>query len=145
MGFGNNFRDLGITASDTLESAIKKVQDYSFGATDCSLPMNYANFKGMDVESFMVLTDHETWFGDIHPAQAIADYRAKQLKKANGFKKDSKSHELAIRCADARFAFVAMVSTRNTIADPKDDKMLDVVGFDSGTPSMLSSFFNGEF
>ena len=145
MGFANNFRELNITASDTLDTAMQKVQDYNFGATDCALPMKYANFKDMDVESFMVLTDHETWFGDIHPAQAISEYRAKHKKRAAGFRSDSNMHKLALRCADARFAFVAMVSTRNTIADPKDPGMLDVVGFDSGTPQILSAFFNGEF
>jgi len=36
-----------------------------------------------------------------------------------------------------------MVSNGFTIADPRDPKLLDVVGFDSATPQLISDFARG--
>jgi 60 kDa SS-A/Ro ribonucleoprotein len=41
-------------------------------------------------------------------------------------------------------AIVGMTSTGFSIADPNDAGMLDVVGFDSATPNLLSWFAGGE-
>ena len=66
----------------------------------------------------------ETWAGDVHPAQALADYR-----RASGI--------------DARLVVVGMVSNAFSIADPNDPGMLDVVGFDTATPQLVSDFARG--
>jgi 60 kDa SS-A/Ro ribonucleoprotein len=46
-----------------------------FGSTDCSLPMQYALQRKIMVDVFIVLTDNETYFGSIHPSQALEKYR----------------------------------------------------------------------
>ena len=69
----------------------------------------------------MIYTDSETWAGDIHPAQALRDYR-----RASGMA--------------ARLVVVGMVSNGFTIADPADQGMLDVVGFDTATPQLIADF-----
>ncbi len=44
---------------------------------------------------------------------------------------------------DARLVVVGMVSNGFTIADPNDGGMLDVVGFDTSTPPLVSDFARG--
>ena len=46
-----------------------------FGGTDCALPMVYALDHEREIDTFVILTDSETWAGDVHPAQALRDYR----------------------------------------------------------------------
>lgn len=45
------------------------------GATDCSLPMLWAQKTGTAVDVFIVFTDNETFAGDVHPAAALRKYR----------------------------------------------------------------------
>jgi hypothetical protein len=77
------------------------VSDLPFGGTDCALPMLYATANPREVDTFVIFTDAETWAGDIHPAQALREYR-----RASGI--------------DARLVVVGMVSNGFTIADPAD-------------------------
>lgn len=44
---------------------------------------------------------------------------------------------------DAWLVVVGMTATEFTIADPTDRGMLDVVGFDTATPEMISQFASG--
>ena len=45
------------------------------GGTDCALPMIYAKQKKLKIDVFIVYTDSETWFGKIHPTEALKNYR----------------------------------------------------------------------
>ena len=60
----------------------------------------------------------------MHPAQALRDYRL-----SSGI--------------DARLVVVGMVANGFSIADPNDPGMLDVVGFDTATPQLVSDFARG--
>jgi 60 kDa SS-A/Ro ribonucleoprotein len=66
---------LAISPRQRLDDVVKTVSDLPFGATDASLPMRYAQALHREVDTFVVWTDSETWYGDIHPAQALHDYR----------------------------------------------------------------------
>ena len=125
-GFSTSLIDMGITKKDTLESAMRKTANKNFGGTDCAQPMIYAGQKGLVVDSFITITDSETWAGGIQPIQALNNYR-----KARG-KNDVSS------------IVMAMTSTGFTIADPKDPYNLDVVGFDANVPALISDFIRGE-
>ena len=125
MGFADTFRDLGITARDRVDVAAKKVAGLSFGGTDASLPMTWALENKIQVDTFVVLTDNETWAGNIQPVQALEKYR-----QATGI--------------GARLIVVGMTSTGFTIADPNDAGMLDVVGFDGATPAFMAKFAKGD-
>jgi 60 kDa SS-A/Ro ribonucleoprotein len=83
--------------------------------------MLYAQALEREVDTFVIDTDSETWAGDVHPVQALRDYR-----QASGI--------------DARLVVVGMVSNGFTIADPNDAGMLDVVGFDTATPELVGDF-----
>lgn len=113
--------DLKISAGDPLDTVKRKVHDSDFGATDCALPMLDALEQKIEVDCFVIYTDNETWCGDIHPTQALQNYRQKMG-------------------INARLIVVAMTSTGFSIADPADAGMLDVVGFDTATPNLIASF-----
>jgi 60 kDa SS-A/Ro ribonucleoprotein len=124
VGFSNNLIDLRdrIRATDTFESAMKKIDGIPFSSTDCSLPMVYATERRLEVDMFTVYTDNETYAGRIQPSQALEQYRRK------------------LGIPDAKLAVVGMTASPFTIADPKDPLMLDIAGFDPDTPQMLSIF-----
>ena len=115
---------LRITPRQRLDDAVRAVSDLPFGGTDCALPMLYALANEREIDTFVVLTDSETWAGDIHPAHALAEYR-----RASGI--------------EARLVVVGMVSNAFSIADPNDPGQLDVVGFDTATPQLISEFARG--
>ena len=115
---------LSISPRQRLDDAVKTVSGLPFGGTDCALPMLYAQAMEREIDTFVIYTDSETWAGDIHPAQALRDYR-----HASGI--------------DARLVVVGMVSNGFSIADPADRAMLDVVGFDTATPQLIADFARG--
>lgn len=94
------------------------------GGTDCALPMLYAMDQKIPVDVFSIYTDSETWHGRIHPSQALQEYRQKMG-------------------IPSKLVVVGMVSNGFTIADPNDAGMIDVVGFDTATPQVISDFSVG--
>jgi len=124
MGFSQNFVDLGIAPNMSLAEVMQRTKDRNFGSTDCSLPMVYAKERGIDVDTFVVMTDSETWAGNVHPHVALKDYR-----RFIGH--------------DAKLIVVACTPTRFSIANPTDSGMLDVAGADSNLPKLVSAFSAG--
>jgi 60 kDa SS-A/Ro ribonucleoprotein len=116
--------ELDISAKASIDSAIKTVSGLPFGGTDCSLPMRYALQKKQEIDLFVIYTDNETWAGPQHPHEALTAYN-KQMGR------------------EARLAVVAMAGGEFTIADPDSSLMLDVAGFDSATPKIISEFAQG--
>ena len=100
---------------------MKQISGLPFGGTDCALPMLWALKHRVPVDVFVVLTDSETWAGKIHPVQALRQYR-----EQTGI--------------PAKLIVVGMVSNGFSIADPDDAGMLDVVGFDTAAPQVMSQF-----
>ena len=66
---------LAISPRQRLDDIVKRVSGLPFGGTDCALPMLYAQAQEREVDAFVIYTDSETWAGDVHPAQALRDYR----------------------------------------------------------------------
>lgn len=112
---------LPISPRQRLSDVCAAISSERFGPTDCALPMLYAQANGIAVDTFVIYTDSETWCGSIHPAQALRRYREK-----TGI--------------DAKLVVVEMVSNGFSIASPDDGGMLDVVGFDTATPQVISEF-----
>lgn len=124
--FDQGIRDLNISASERLDDVMKKVKNINGGGTDCSLPMLAALEKKLPIEGFAVYTDSETWAGKIHPSQALVQFR----------------QQMGI---NAKLVVVGMTSNGFSLADPEDYNMLDIVGFDTDTPEIISNFFRGGF
>lgn len=123
--FTTGLLDPGIRAKDSLSEVIRKTSNLRFGGTDCSLPMLTAMQEKIAVDAFVVYTDNETWAGRIQPFEALRQYR----------------NRMGI---NARLVVVGMTATGFTIADPRDPGMLDVVGFDTAAPDLMSAFMRGE-
>ena len=120
-GGESGLRPLTISPRQRLDDVCKAVDGLPFGGTDCALPMLWAERNRVDVDTFVIYTDSETWAGSVHPAQAIRAYR-----QARGIA--------------AKVVVVGMTSNGFSIADPNDAGMLDVVGFDTATPAVISDF-----
>ena len=124
VGFADTIRDLGIRKSDTLESARSKAIRNNFGATDAAAAIHYALDNNLDVDTFVIVTDNDTWAGrNGHPHEALAKYR-----KATG--------------RDAKVIVLATEASEFTIANGPE--MLDIPGFSADVPSVITSFSKGE-
>jgi len=124
-GGGNNgVTQIDISPKMRLDQCVSKVAALPMGGTDCSLPMIWAQKNKIDVDTFCVYTDNETWAGTIQPFQALKEYRQK-----TGI--------------PAKLVVIGMTATEFTIADPSDAGMMDVVGFDTAAPALINDFSRG--
>jgi 60 kDa SS-A/Ro ribonucleoprotein len=120
-GFTDRFIDLKINQKDSLKTVMDQVYRANFGRTDCALPMVWAKDNKVKADTFIIYTDNDTWAGRKHPRQALKEYRQKMG-------------------IDSKLIVCAMTATNYSIADPKNPKMLDIAGFDSATPRLISEF-----
>jgi 60 kDa SS-A/Ro ribonucleoprotein len=116
--------ELSVTPNMDLNTVMRNTADQNFGRTDCALPMLYAAEHNIEVDTFAIFTDNETWFGKIHPFQALRTYRQKMG-------------------IDAKLVVAALTASPFSIADPSDRGMLDVVGADANLPSLVANFSAG--
>lgn len=124
-GYQPGLIDLPISARQRLDDVLKSTNAYPFGGTDCALPMLHALKQGLEIETFVIYTDNETWHGQIHPVTALQQYRER-----TGI--------------PAKLCVVGMTSGGFSIADPNDSGMLDIVGFDSASPALMSHFMTDQ-
>lgn len=110
-----------LTKKSRLDHAVESLGNMSAGDTDCALPMLYATAQKIPVDTFVVYTDNELWAGSVHPVQALRQYREKMG-------------------IPAKLIVVGMVSNEFSIADPNDSGMMDVVGFDTASPTIMADF-----
>ncbi|KAG2449721.1 hypothetical protein HYH02_005248 [Chlamydomonas schloesseri] len=125
MAFSHELVEFNVRESDRLEKVVEGAARIPMGGTDCALPMIYATEKKLPVDVFVVLTDNETWFGGVHPTEALKRYRA------------------AMKQPDAKLVVLAFSVNDFSIADPKDPGMLDVAGLDSAVPRVVADFVRG--
>ena len=112
---------MDVSPNMRLADVIKHMESYPMAGTDCALPMLWAKENKVMADTFVIFTDNETWAGGVHPSQALRQYR-----EATGIQ--------------AKCIVVGMTATEFSIADPNDSGMLDVVGFDTATPNVISQF-----
>lgn len=121
VGFSQSLQPIPLRRRMSLEEVINTIAQIPMGGTDCAQPMLYAMAHKKDYDAFVVYTDSETWAGREHPSEALKRYRKRHVE-------------------DAALIVVGMTSSGFTIADPKDPRMLDVVGFDSAAPKLMADF-----
>lgn len=113
---------INISPRQRLDDVVKTVSAIPMGGTDCALPMVWAKKNKVAADVFVVYTDSETWANPkLHPVQALQQYR-----DATGI--------------PAKMIVVGMTSNGFSIADPDDAGMMDVVGFDTAVPQVMSDF-----
>jgi len=121
VAFTEQLAELAISPSAKLDEVLAAIDRLPLGGTDCAQPMLWAQKHRVDVDTFVIYTDHETCAGSVHPAQALRAYR-----DARGI--------------PAKLVVVGMTSPGFSAADPDDAGMLDVVGFDTSTPPVIADF-----
>jgi len=128
--FSHKLVEVEMQRKESLKSLMNRTARIPMGGTDCSLPIlwaaeQYRSNPDIVFDAFIVYTDYETWYGEIHPCQALDQYRR-------------------LTGRPVRMATVGLTSEPFTIADPKDSGTMDFVGFDTSAPEMLSQFLRGE-
>lgn len=124
VAFSSSLVSVNLSAHDSLDTVLQKIDRIPMGGTRCELPMLYAAQKQIAADYFIVYTDSET--SGVNPAGALRDYRKK------------------MQIFDSKLIVVAIEANQFSIADPRDPNMLDVVGFDSSAPAVMSSFIRGD-
>lgn len=125
MGFSTQFVDLGITARQSLDTVSQKIARTTMGGTDVAQPMVWALRNKVEVDTFAIYTDNETWAGNVKPDRALKDYRQKMG-------------------IDAKLVVVGVSATPFTVGDPGDvDGTFNVAGFDSAAPGVIADFSAG--
>jgi 60 kDa SS-A/Ro ribonucleoprotein len=119
--FTTKFLQFTMDKGNRLDDVVRALTELPHGGTDCAVPMLYATAEELEVDTFIVYTDSETWAGSIHPVQALREYR-----RRSGI--------------NAKLVVVGMAANDFSIADPTDRGMLDVVGFDTATPNVIAEF-----
>jgi 60 kDa SS-A/Ro ribonucleoprotein len=121
LAFQDRIVPISISPRQRLDDVMRKISNLRFGRTDCAQPMLDAMRRGIRTDAFTIYTDNETWYGNVHPFQALQQYRGR----------------IGV---EAKLITVGMTSSGFTIADPSDGGMLDCVGFDTATPQVISGF-----
>lgn len=124
IAFCDRLVPVDVSPHQRLDEVVQRFSGLPFGGTDCALPMVWALENRVEAEVFVVYTDNETWFGNLHPSVALQRYR-----DGMGL--------------PAKLIVAGMVANPFTIADPADGGMLDVVGFDTAAPSVMADFARG--
>jgi 60 kDa SS-A/Ro ribonucleoprotein len=122
INYSEKASELSISPRMRLTEVIAHVNKCAALGTDCAAPIERAIERGYEVDTFIIYTDNETnKKGSRQPVVALRDYRQR-----TGI--------------PAKLIVVGMISNGFTVADPDDAGMLDVVGFDTATPSVISNF-----
>jgi len=121
LAFSTKAFALALSAKQRLSDVTAAIGNVAGGGTNCALPMLYAIEEKIEADAFVIYTDSETWYGSEHPVQAVEKYR-----QATGI--------------GAKLVVVAMASNRYTIGNVADPLTLNVIGFDSTVPSVISRF-----
>lgn len=115
---------VNISPRQRLDDVVRVTEQIPMCGTDCALPMKWALKHKVHADVFVIYTDSETWAGEPHPAQALRQYR----------------DNMGI---PAKMIVVGMTSNGFSVADPDDAGMMDVVGFDTAVPQLMSGFVEG--
>ncbi len=122
FGYCDRMVDLNLSKNMSLADVQRRILLNNWGATDCAMPMIYAEKNNLDVDLFSSYTDGNTWAGSIHPFQALKSYRNKMGKP------------------NAKSIYMTTEATSFSLADPSDPNSLDISGFSTDVPQVISSF-----
>lgn len=127
FGFRRTLSRLNISPRQRLDDVMKAIAFSDFGSTDCAAPMNWAYDNKERFDAFTVWTDNDTGTGSYYTgkspqaSQRLVEYR-KQMQ------------------VDAKLVVCATQAYNYSIADPQDSGQMDVIGFDTSVPTIISDF-----
>lgn len=124
IGFDQKIYDLNISARSSMREVLDRISNLSGNGTDCALPMVWARQANVRADAFVLVTDGQTWAGNIHPAHALQEYR-----RATGI--------------PAKLFVIYTAATATSLADPKDGGSAVASGFDARLPLVVNAFLGG--
>lgn len=125
IGYDDDAYPLSISPRQRLDD-VMRAAPYTYRGTDCAQPFIWAKRYFRRVEAVIQITDNQTWFGKMHPFQALGELR----------------HSTGL---PVRSVYVAATAEKASNVAPGDPLSLDVVGFDTATPNLMAAFARGEF
>lgn len=125
VAFSSGISRLNITSNMSLEEVLRVVQKQKFEYTNPGLVFEWAMKEMVPMDGAIIYTDNEV-NGGVHVSALLKQYRQKMN-------------------IPARMVICATSVTDFTIADPTDRGQLDIAGFSSETPALISNFLRGEF
>jgi len=136
-GRSGGIDELKVSPRMRLDQAISEMHKLPFGGTDCALPMLWATQNKLEFDAFEILTDNETWAGNVHPRQALEEYRHK-------FSPNAKLITVAMtpNAYQEQHGLSLSGVRGGSISDPDDPLSMDVVGFDTNAPQVISDFIS---
>lgn len=135
-GFSHQMVDTGITADMTLDQVIRQIEKISMGSTDCALPFKDARTKGELYDVFVVYTDSETNHGNSRHAYREMELYNEEMNRLHP------EFEGKFKC---KAICVAMECNELSVFPEDSPECLQVAGFDSSTPNVISEFGRGTF
>jgi 60 kDa SS-A/Ro ribonucleoprotein len=121
----NTLTELDISPRRRLDDICSYINQLPMGWTDCALPFTWAMKQNRVYDTVIILTDNESYAGPIHVHQALRQYRSAMNQ-------------------NTRLIVVSMTPTGHTVSDPADPLSLDIAGFDSAVPTLISAFSRGD-
>lgn len=119
IAFNNKRETFNLGRRSSLDEAMKL--PLIGGTTDCAIPIVHALATGNKYDAIIILSDNESWAGQQHGFQALAEYR----KKIN---------------PDVKVVEVAAVATPYSTFPSDDKNLLRVVGFDASVLQVIEEF-----
>ncbi|KAK3594925.1 hypothetical protein CHS0354_009309 [Potamilus streckersoni] len=122
IGFSTQNRNLAITPDMNIDDIMNVMRSTgNYEGLDCAYPMKWAmENKKQDIDVFIIYTNNDTYCGSVHASEALRQYR---IYSNNPYVK-----------------LVVCAMNSNGFSLAKDEYMLDVVGFDAHTPSIIADF-----
>lgn len=125
VGFDTSVHEATISPRQRLSDALNRRPHG--GGTDVSSPFIYAAQKGLSLDGVVLFTDDESWAGGEHVFQTVARLRRVE-KYAN------------LKVVHSMFA-----ANATTLRDPSDALSMEVVGFSTDVPTVVSGFLSDKF
>lgn len=119
--------DMEINNKMTLSDISRRMRETPMGPVNVSLPLRWAREQKRPFDLFLVCTDNQTQAWDVHPAEALKEYRE------------------ALNLPQAQLVTCAMCSHGFSLAPPDEFGMLDIAGFDTNVLRIIQDFASGLF
>lgn len=141
MAYSDVLVPVNITPTMRLDEVMRITAAIPFGGTDCRLPIFYAGSEDKEYDAFISYTDSETYgHGQMYVHAYLGGYPgAREMKGYRGVLNSYRKTYVK----DARSVVVGVSATDISLNDPLDQYGLDVVGFDTSAPAVISEFIKG--
>lgn len=143
MLFNHSSTMVKVLPTHKLYEVFNLIQQSNFGATDCALPMVRALEKYLETKGkmglydmFIVYTDNESYYGNIHPSEALDRYR-----EATGI--DAKLVVVATTPTSNTIGYGETGNVLNPVAGMNENFCLNIAGFDLNGPTLIRNFSIG--